>query len=641
MRKVKRLVALACAWVAVFAEATAQDYSGLAKKLQRYPEVRSSSRDYLNRQFVYDPSLRRPAGETAEATSGLQGFGYKGLPIQKDLLLLQLRPDADVGSLDELLSKYDLTPRSGIPEIGLLVVEMGPKTPAKVAARAATEAAPEAQGTDVRALKETVQALRQEPIVRMAAVNTLLSPSVVPRPSASIGTDVQGKIFRVEWPDNSTVPVPQRRDGCWGQKAVRFPAAWNFNDAIRVRGSTAIRVGVVDVGFALHEDLAFDVSPVTPLAVNDHGNHVAGIIGAKFDNGLGVNGGAPFVRVTVCTARTVTGVTELPAIYPVISDVIASLVQFILNTPDLKAINLSLGYNWVPNLSRNPNTDAQIEDLVKSHGVIVRAIADLAAERDMILVSAAGNDTRAGFPDIRAEFASPFNWAALNRGISDRPARNIIVVESIGRTGAISPFSNVRGCLSAPGEQILSTVAHDDLGQVAADRYAVMNGTSMAAPQVTALIALMYAYNPELTMDQVLGILDVRDHNRPAATTPAPTIDAFEALLRCRDRSLNDLADLNNDGRVDMGDFRLFRAAVRQVEGRAAAAERADLNGDGVIWEDENVWPRADLNGSGRLSREPGDRRRVKGEDLSDLEVMMKVWEDASVPANQLPTMLD
>jgi hypothetical protein len=90
-----------------------------------------------------------------------------------------------------------------------------------------------------------------------------------------------------------------------------------------------------------------------------------------------------------------------------------------------------------------------------------------------------------------------------------------------------------------------------------------------------------------------------------------------------------------------MADFEVFRAALREVEGRPGA-RRLDLNLDGQTDDVaiENNWPRTDLNGSGKLSRDPADRRMVKGRLSSDLEVMMRVWQDPSVPKDKLPGML-
>ena len=219
------------------------------------------------------------------------------------------------------------------------------------------------------------------------------------------------------------------------------------------------------------------------------------------------------------------------------------------------------------------------------------------------------------------------------------------MVESIGRAGAISGFSNVKGRLAAPGEEILSTVAranpfdrHESIAPLASspvrNNYAVYDGTSMATPHVTGLIALMYAYNPGLKMDEVLGILE-RTADRDRNRGHAPVIDAFAALFECRPDALRDLANLDTnderDGgppRVNMADFLAFKRALKEAErnGGAGPAE-----GD--------VFPRSDLNGDGKLSRD--DRRRVKSEMLSDLEVMKKVWEDPQVKADELDKMLD
>jgi hypothetical protein len=59
-------------------------------------------------------------------------------------------------------------------------------------------------------------------------------------------------------------------------------------DKIKLPG---VVVGVIDVGFYDHEDLSF-LHPTSGMAIDDHGNHVAGILCAKH-NGLGVRGVLP------------------------------------------------------------------------------------------------------------------------------------------------------------------------------------------------------------------------------------------------------------------------------------------------------------------------------------------------------------
>ena len=164
-----------------------------------------------------------------------------------------------------------------------------------------------------------------------------------------------------------------------------------------------------------------------------------------------------------------------------------------------------------------------------------------------------------------AAWSSPLNYLALVADPSRDARTNIIVVESINARGERSRFSNGYGNISAGGELILGlSVASDAYPR----NYTVLSGTALAAAQVSGLIAHMYAYAPELTPDRVLDILDVRTANRPARRAPAPPIDAFDAMLRCRERAYKDLADLNADEKVDRRDFELFRDALQRRRGR-------------------------------------------------------------------------
>jgi subtilisin family serine protease len=617
-------------------------FEHLSSKLSAdFPAASIQSKEYLNARFIFDQKIQRSPFEVAAPNPLRPEFGHHGLPVQDRHLLVQFKPDAAPAQIISLLEKFRLKIRNSILDVGVFVLELEEGTHFPIGERSVpTEAR-------IAILNQTCRTLKSEPIVRSAALNLLLGPMIITASSLTPGRDDRGDLQHWNWGPGPG-PDAIQSDGNYGQKMARFPAAWNFSAAIRARGNTSVPVGILDSGFSPHEDLDFSALSGLPPRVTDHGNQVAGIIGAKFNNALGINGVTPFARLIVGTPASVARVDDsaIPKDYVIFSDVIASLVEFLKNTGGIKVINVGFGYNWFLTYAKDPSADPEIWELVRSQGLMMRSVADLAAHRGVILVSPAGNDTsRSASRGVDSQWGSPLNWAALNDDGSGAPARNVIVVESIGRSGARSTFSNVRGCVSAPGEKILSTVTYDQFGRISPSSYGAFSGTSMAAPQVTGLVALMYAYNPKLTVEQVLDILGVRTTNRPATTNPAPPIDAFAALLECRPEALRDLADLSGDGRVDMADFIKFKAALHQVEG-TPIGPLEDLNGDGVLTPTgpndpgENVWPRADLNGSGRLSRDSADRRILKGELFSDLEVMMKVWQDTTVPPAALPAML-
>ena len=90
------------------------------------------------------------------------------------------------------------------------------------------------------------------------------------------------------------VPNDPRYGQLWGLARIRAPAAWNVTT-----GSPAVTVGVVDTGIATdHLDLAENVVPGhdfvdgddDPRDFNGHGTHVAGTIGARGNNALGLVG---------------------------------------------------------------------------------------------------------------------------------------------------------------------------------------------------------------------------------------------------------------------------------------------------------------------------------------------------------------
>ncbi|WP_418991485.1 S8 family serine peptidase [Alistipes sp.] len=131
-----------------------------------------------------------------------------------------------------------------------------------------------------------------------------------------------------------------------------------------------------------------------------------------------------------------------------------------------------------------------------------------AARRDVLLVMASGNDGR----DIDLRPIYPRNVSA-----SGRRHENMLVVGSTDRRGRVCDFSNY-GCrtvdLFAPGSDILSTAPEG--------RYDAAMGTSISAPMVAGVAALIRSVCPDLKAAEVRRILleTVRDLSH--VETPIP-----------------------------------------------------------------------------------------------------------------------
>lgn len=125
-------------------------------------------------------------------------------------------------------------------------------------------------------------------------------------------------------------------------------------------------------------------------------------------------------------------------------------------------------------------------------------------------------------------FAKPFIVAAGNSKknidrVASYPASydcaNIITVAAVDNRGALASFSNygLKGVdLGAPGANIASTYPDD--------QYMYMSGTSMAAPHVTGVTALLMGFKPDLTSAQVKDIVMQSAQANPLLSLAGKTV---------------------------------------------------------------------------------------------------------------------
>ncbi len=207
-----------------------------------------------------------------------------------------------------------------------------------------------------------------------------------------------------------------------------------------------------------------------------HGTHVAGIIAAERDNELGMKGVANNVKIM--SIRTVPDGDERD------KDVAAAIVYAVDNGASV--INMSFGKG------ASPRKDV-VDEAVR-----------YALKNDVLLVHAAGNDGKEvtnlnNFPTDRFEKRGFLNL------FGSKYADNWIEVGALNwKTGETlaAPFSNYSPeyvDLFAPGMSIYSTTPDNG--------YEDLQGTSMAAPVVAGVAAILRSYYPDLTAEQVKSIL--------------------------------------------------------------------------------------------------------------------------------------
>lgn len=227
-----------------------------------------------------------------------------------------------------------------------------------------------------------------------------------------------------------------------------------------------------------------------------HGTHVAGIIGAVRGNNLGMDGIADPVKIMVL--RAVPNGDERD------KDVANAIYYAVDN--GAQVINMSFGKAY------SPQKEA------------VDAAVRYAEEKGVLLVHAAGNDGK----NIDVER----NFPTRRFVSSKKEAKNWLEIGASGwgsNTTFVASFSNYgRKTVDvfAPGVDIYSTTPGDD--------YESLSGTSMAAPVTTGVAALIMAYYPEYSAEDVKKIIlkSATSYKRDKVNKPGEDEDSKEGIVR-------------------------------------------------------------------------------------------------------------
>ncbi|TYA52173.1 S8 family peptidase [Formosa maritima] len=217
-------------------------------------------------------------------------------------------------------------------------------------------------------------------------------------------------------------------------------------------------------------DVGYGNNNVLPSEKGEsHGTHVAGIIAAERGNGLGVDGVANNVRIM--SLRAVPNGDEY-------DKDIALAIRYAVDN-GAKVINGSFGKYYSP------------------HSDWVRDAIAYASKKDVVFVNAAGNegldlDQKECYPNDQVNSGPEVSETFITVG----------ALEPKYGSGMVAGFSNygkINVDVFAPGAKIYSTTPENE--------YDTKGGTSMAAPAVAGVVALIRSYYPKLSAAQVKQII--------------------------------------------------------------------------------------------------------------------------------------
>ncbi len=273
-------------------------------------------------------------------------------------------------------------------------------------------------------------------------------------------------------------------DKQWYHQTINLYDAWEVT-----KGAGSVKVAVIDSGLdTTHPEFSgqvYDSKDFGQIPYKDdytedfvgHGTHVAGIIAAKANNKTGISGTAPEVKLIIADISF-----DDEEYYGYFTE--DAVIDAIYWSADRGAriINMSIG------------TSVYVENpLLKD------AIA-YAAGKGVIVVCAAGND-------------------AVDIPVYPSDDENAVSVIAVNSNGKVAGYSNygIEKDISAPGginvytgKRILSTVPMDfpaEYNDSKIQGYDYYEGTSMAAPVVCGVFALLFSEYPELNAAQAKDII--------------------------------------------------------------------------------------------------------------------------------------
>jgi subtilisin family serine protease len=355
-------------------------------------------------------------------------------------------------------------------------------------------------GNDVA---RSVRALRNHPAVEFVEPNWVYTKQA----ASNDPSFLSGSLWGLYGPGTSP-------SSAYGSQAA---AAWALGNTC----SSAVYVGVIDEGvMTSHPDLAgnFGVNPgeVPGNGIDDdgngyiddvngwdfdgedntvfdgiedeHGTHVAGIIGARGGNGTGIVGVCWNVKILVAKFLGINGGTTANAV---------RALDYFVDLKQRHGINIVATNNSWSGGGYSKTLSQAIE----------RANA-----AGILFIAAAGNG---GYDGVGDNIDNQVNYPASYKN------GNVVTVTAINSSGRRPSFANFGKAtvdLGAPGASIRSTVPKLNSSDKVVAGYASLSGTSMATAFVTGAAALYASSHPGATAAQIKAAI-------LGSTVPTPALD--------------------------------------------------------------------------------------------------------------------
>ena len=276
--------------------------------------------------------------------------------------------------------------------------------------------------------------------------------------------------------------------GLYGPGSIQAPDAWQY---VSDYGSTyTTRVGIIDTGIAKHSDLTANLVPGWNVSSDNndtsdndsHGTHVSGIAGSVANNSMGIAG--------ICWNIELVPIKATGGAKPTIDKFISAITYAINNGIDI--LNYSMGI-----YTNNSNDSFAIYSAILNYtGLFVTS-----AGNDSIDLDDPANHNNPLYAIYPQVFDLP-NMITVGATTYDEvlQVERIAVHPDTGwGSGRGSNYGQNTVDIFAPGTAIYSTMYSDSYGH--------KSGTSMAAPMVTGVAAMLKSLYPFLSTMAIKDII--------------------------------------------------------------------------------------------------------------------------------------